>query len=122
MLETFLEFSFEAAHQIPPFSGLHGHSFVATIYLRGRPDPLFGWTHNLYEVEAALAETRRRLQSVYLNEIEGLAIPSLENLAVWIWDQIKEVIPGLHRVGVRRGMPGAAEGCMYFGPAPVAAP
>jgi 6-pyruvoyltetrahydropterin/6-carboxytetrahydropterin synthase len=122
MLETFLEFSFEAAHQIPPFSGLHGHSFVATIYLRGQPDPLFGWTHNLYEVEVALAETRRRLQNVYLNEIEGLAVPSLENLAVWIWGQIEKAIPGLHRVAVRRGMSGAAEGCTYFGPAPAATP
>jgi 6-pyruvoyltetrahydropterin/6-carboxytetrahydropterin synthase len=117
MLETFLEFTFEAAHQTPPFSGLHGHSFTATIYLRGQQDPVFGWTHNLYEVEAALVETKRRLQNVYLNEIEGLAVPSLENLAVWIWGQIEKTIPGLHRVAVRRGMSGAAEGCTYSAPA-----
>ena len=57
MLETFVEFTFEAAHQIPPYSGMHGHSFKVVVYLNGKPDPVFGWTHNLYDVEAAV---RRR--------------------------------------------------------------
>ena len=116
MLETFLEFTFEAAHQVPPFSGLHGHSFIVTIYLKGQQDPVFGWTHNLYEVEAALADTKRRLQNAYLNEIEGLSVPSLENVAIWIWSQVEKVVPGLDRVALRRGMIGAAEGCTYSGP------
>jgi 6-pyruvoyltetrahydropterin/6-carboxytetrahydropterin synthase len=115
VLESFLEFTFEAAHQIPPFSGLHGHSFIATIYLRGERDPVFGWTHNLYEVEAAIAETKLRLQNVYLNEIEGLEVPSLENVAIWIWGQIEKTVPGLDRIALRRGMHGAAEGCTYSG-------
>lgn len=115
MLETFVEFTFEAAHQIPPFSGLHGHSFVATIYLRGAPDPVFGWTHNLFEVEAALTETKLRLNDVYLNEIKGLEVPTLENVAIWIWGQIERVIPGLDRVVLRRGRDGAMEGCSYSG-------
>lgn len=117
MLETFIEFTFEAAHQIPPYSGLHGHSFIATIYFKGQPDPVFGWTHNLYEVEAALSETRSRLHNVCLNEIADLGVPSLENVAVWIWNQIDTTIPGLDRVALRRGMHGSAEGCTYSGPA-----
>ncbi|TIM67488.1 MAG: 6-carboxytetrahydropterin synthase, partial [Mesorhizobium sp.] len=27
MVETYKEFTFEAAHQLQPFSGLHGHTF-----------------------------------------------------------------------------------------------
>jgi 6-pyruvoyltetrahydropterin/6-carboxytetrahydropterin synthase len=115
MLETFLEFTFEAAHQIPPFSGLHGHSFIATIYFSGERDPVYGWTHNLYEVEAALTGIKLRLNNVYLNEVEGLGVPSLENITVWIWDQIEKVVPGLDRVALRRGMAGAGEGCTYSG-------
>ncbi len=115
MLETFVEFTFEAAHQIPPFSGLHGHSFVVTVFLKGERDPEFGWTHNLYEVEAALIETKSRLDSVYLNDIDGLKVPSLENIAVWIWGQIDSAIPGLERIALRRGHPGQVEGCTYSG-------
>jgi 6-pyruvoyltetrahydropterin/6-carboxytetrahydropterin synthase len=113
MLETFVEFTFEAAHQIPPHSGLHGHSFKAVVYLTGEPDPVFGWTHNLNEVEVTVAATKRRLDHGYLNEIEGLQVPSLENVARWIWHQLDKELPGLDRVMLRRGVDGAGEGCSY---------
>ena len=115
MLETFVEFTFEAAHQIPPFSTLHGHSFRVVVFMTGERDPKFGWSHNLYDVDAAISETKRRLHDSYLNEIEGLEVPSLENVAVWIWRQLDPVLPGLDRVVVRRGIEGAGEGCCYSG-------
>lgn len=115
MLETFVEFTFEAAHQIPPFSTLHGHSFRAIVYMTGERDARYGWTHNLFDVQSALDDTKRRLHDAYLNEIEGLEVPSLENVAVWIWDQLDGVIPGLDRVVVRRGVDGVGEGCCYYG-------
>jgi 6-pyruvoyltetrahydropterin/6-carboxytetrahydropterin synthase len=113
MQETFVEFTFEAAHQVPPYSGLHGHSFTVVVYLTGERDPIFGWSHNLYEVEVVLQATRNRLNERYLNEIEGLEIPSLENIAAWIWRQLDQALPGLDRVVVRRGISGASEGCTY---------
>src|SRR4051794_19210900 len=115
MLETFVEFTFEAAHQLLPHSGLHGHSFRVVVYLTGKPDPIFGWTHNLYDVEAVVAAMRQRLDHSYLNEIEGLEIPSLENIASWIWRGLDQNIAGLDRVLVRRGIEGAGEGCSYSG-------
>jgi 6-pyruvoyltetrahydropterin/6-carboxytetrahydropterin synthase len=114
MLETFTEFTFEAAHQIPPYSGIHGHTFKVVVYLNGKPDPVFGWTHNLYDVEAAMAATKERLDHSYLNEIEGLEVPSLENIAYWIWHKLEKSLPGLDRVIVRRGLDGAGEGCCYW--------
>jgi 6-pyruvoyltetrahydropterin/6-carboxytetrahydropterin synthase len=118
MLETFVEFTFEAAHQIPPHSGLHGHSFRVVVYLTGKPDPTFGWTHNLYEVEATLATTKELLDHSYLNDIEGLELPTLENIARWIWRQLDKELSGLDRVVVRRGLDGAGEGCSYSGRQP----
>ena len=59
MIETFREFTFEAAHQTPPYSGLHGHSFLVRIYLRGEPDPHFGWSHNQFDVDAVVAVVRK---------------------------------------------------------------
>ncbi len=115
MLETFVEFTFEAAHQIPPYSTLHGHSFRVVVFMVGEPDPVFGWSHNLYDVAAILEDTKRCLHDSYLNDIEGLAVPSLENVAIWIWNRLDKVLPGLDRVLVRRGTEGSGEGCSYQG-------
>jgi hypothetical protein len=38
MLETFIEFTFEAAHQIPPYSESTG-TLKVVVYLNGKPDP-----------------------------------------------------------------------------------
>lgn len=114
-METFKEFTFEAAHQLQPFSGLHGHSFRVQIYMQGEPDPVYGWAANLYEVEERLSTLRGKLDHTYFNNIEGLEIPSLENVARWIWQKLHNEVPGLDRVLVRRGCEGDAEGCVYRG-------
>lgn len=115
MIETLKEFTFEAAHQLPPFSGLHGHSFLVQVFLRGEPDPVYGWSHNLYEVEKVVEKVRLKVDHTYLNDIEGLKHPSLENVARWIWTQLANDLDGLDRVVVRRGPDGLAEGCTYSG-------
>lgn len=114
-METFKQFTFEAAHELPPFSSLHGHSFYVQLTMKGEPDPVYGWVANLYEVEHHVAELRGRLDHTYLNKIEGLSVPSLENVARWIWQNLAEKLPGLNRVQVRRGSEGDAEGCSYSG-------
>ena len=115
MLETFVEFTFEAAHQVPPYSGLHGHTFRVVVYFSGKRDPVFGWSHNLYDVETAMASTKKQLDHSYLNDVPGLEVPSLENIADWIWHRLDERVSGLDRVLVRRGLDGAGEGCCYSG-------
>ena len=115
MMETFVEFTFEAAHRIPPHSGLHGHSFRAIVYLTGERDPVFGWTHNLYDVEATIGALKQRIDHTYLNDIDGLAVPTLENVAAWIWHELDASLSGLDRVVLRRGTEGAGEGCCYSG-------
>ena len=115
MTETFKEFTFEAAHQTPPFSGLHGHSFYVTIYLRGNADPVYGWSHNLYDVDAVVEEVRGQVDNQYLNDIQGLSVPSLENVSRWLWNKFHNKIAGLDRVTVSRGSAGQREGCSYSG-------
>jgi 6-pyruvoyltetrahydropterin/6-carboxytetrahydropterin synthase len=111
--QTIKEFGFEAAHQTPPFSGLHGHSFRVAVVLTGEPDPVFGWTHNLYEVEPLIEQIRCELDHRYLNDIDGLAVPTLENVARWIWDRLDVQLSGLDCLIVRRGQPGQSESCVY---------
>ena len=112
-METYSEFSFDAAHATPPFSGLHGHTFYVRVSYGGVPDPVYGWSHNLEAIGRSLAEIRQQLDSGYLNEIEGLAVPSLENLCIWIWKRADASIAGVQSVAVHRGLPGASEGCIY---------
>ena len=111
MLETFKQFTFEAAHQTPPYSGLHGHSFTVCVYMRGEPDPVYGWSHNLDEVDAAVEAVKREVDHKYLNDVDGLAVPTLENVTNWIFQRLSKAIPGVDRVVVQRGTEGRAEGC-----------
>lgn len=111
-METFKEFTFEAAHRSPPFEGLHGHSFKVRVFMQGERDPVFGWSHNLYEVDEVLNVVRNQLDHKYLNDIEGLAYATLENVASWIRDQLEPKLPGLTRVILTRGRDGQVEGCI----------
>jgi 6-pyruvoyltetrahydropterin/6-carboxytetrahydropterin synthase len=111
MLETFKQFTFEAAHQTPPFSSLHGHSFTVCVYMRGRPDPSYGWSHNLDDVELAIDLVKKKVDHKYLNDVRGLEIPTLENVSFWLFNELSAVVPGVDRIMVRRGLEGTAEGC-----------
>jgi 6-pyruvoyltetrahydropterin/6-carboxytetrahydropterin synthase len=111
MMETFKQFTFEAAHKTPPFSGLHGHSFLVCLYLKGEPDPVYGWSHNLYEVETIVDQIKREVDHQYLNEINGLEVPTLENVARWLFNRFDGAVNGLDRLVIRRGTEGQAEGC-----------
>jgi 6-pyruvoyltetrahydropterin/6-carboxytetrahydropterin synthase len=114
-VETYKEFTFEAAHELRPFSELHGHTFKVRVHFMGLPDPVFGWPANLYEVEPAICNVQKVLDHSYLNQIEGLAVPSLENIAKWIWDKLTPHSPHLNRITVSRGADGNSEGCIYSG-------
>jgi 6-pyruvoyltetrahydropterin/6-carboxytetrahydropterin synthase len=119
MIELFKEFCFEAAHSVPSYSDIHGHTFIVEVVVQGEPDPVYGWATSLTEVEDHIDEVRRSLDHKMLNKIEGLAVPSLENIAQWIWQRLDNRFPGVDRVSIRRGAVGHGEGCTYRGrPAP----
>ena len=113
MIETFKEFSFEAAHKVPPYSDIHGHSFRVSVHIRGEVDEIYGWAANMYEVDGKIEGVREMLDHRYLNDVEGLEIPSLENLCTWVWNKLSNTIAGLDSISVVRGMPGSQEGCTY---------
>lgn len=120
MIEVFKEFTFEAAHHLAvnvepghPYSKLHGHSFKVEIFLRGEPDPKTNWVADFAEIDRELQLVRADLDHNYLNDIDGLQVPTLENITRWIWNRLHNKLPSLHRVLVRRGTCG--EGCIYTG-------
>ena len=119
-MRIYKEFLFEAAHFLPsappghPNSRVHGHSFRARVTIDGEPDPTTGVLLHFDDIEAALAEAREALDHHFLNEVEGLRIPSLERMAAWIWRELAPDLPGLAEVHVLR--PTCREGCIYAGP------
>ena len=122
MMELFQEFRFDAAHHFADmpaghrYAGIHGHSFTARITVAGTADPNTGFLVDLGCMERACAALREQLDHRYLNQIEGLMLPSLENIATWIWRKLEPRFPQLARVEVRRD--GSGHGCVYHGPQP----
>lgn len=121
MAEIFKSFTFDAAHQLAcnvpdghRYSGVHGHSFAVEVYVAGAANPTTGWILDFADVETAIAPLRQTLDHSYLNEIEGLEVPTLENIAAWLWARLEGPLPGLCRIVIRRGS--CNEGCIYTGP------
>lgn len=119
MMELTQEFGFDAAHYMSfqpeghDYRRMHGHSFFAEVTLRGEVDPVRGWVRDLGEVKATLDAIRDTLDHRLLNEIEGLENPTLENLAHYIFDRAKAVLPEVVRVKLRR--PSYGQTCVYEG-------
>jgi 6-pyruvoyltetrahydropterin/6-carboxytetrahydropterin synthase len=111
-------FSFEAAHNLPSFPDghkcrrLHGHSFHFEAVVEGEVDPARGYLIDYGDIQKAAEPIVRRLDHYYLNEIEGLSIPTSEMLAVWIYDRLKPALPELTAIIVRET---CTSSCEYRG-------
>jgi 6-pyruvoyltetrahydropterin/6-carboxytetrahydropterin synthase len=116
-LEIRKSFTFEAGHyfeHMPEDHGyrqFHGHSFYAEVTLAGLPDATSGWIADFADIDAAIGEIRTALDHRLLNDIPGLSVPSLENIAMWIADRLKEKYPNLAAVSVAR--PSCGESAVY---------
>ena len=79
---------------------LHGHSFRVEIVLAGECDAKLGWLMDYAEIKAVFSPIWEKLDHHYLNEIRGLENPTSENIAAWIWQQLKPSLPLLVEVVV----------------------
>jgi 6-pyruvoyltetrahydropterin/6-carboxytetrahydropterin synthase len=119
-MRIYKEFYFEAAHRLPsapdghPNARVHGHSFRVRITVDGQPDPRSGVVLHFDDLEMALEDAREALDHRYLNDIEGLEAPTLERIAMWLWDRLHNRLPGLAEVTIARDS--CREGCIYQGP------
>jgi 6-pyruvoyltetrahydropterin/6-carboxytetrahydropterin synthase len=99
-------FQFEAAHVLPLLPKthkcrrLHGHSFVVEVAVEGECDPKLGWLMDYADISAAFKPIWKRLDHRYLNEIPGLANPTSETVAAWIWKRLKPKLPLLTEIVV----------------------
>jgi 6-pyruvoyltetrahydropterin/6-carboxytetrahydropterin synthase len=117
-MEIFKEFTIEAAHRLPNLppghkcGRLHGHSYRIEIHVRGTVTDTAGWVLDFADIKKAFQPLHDELDHNYLNEIDGLANPTSENLSKWIWVRLATVLPSLSRVVVRET---CSSGCIYAG-------
>ena len=117
-MEIYKEFRFEAAHRLPHVpeghkcARLHGHSFVASVHVEGPVGDTTGWVADFGDLGDAFRPLWEQLDHHYLNDVPGLENPTSEVLAMWIWDRLVDVVPGLSQVGVRET---CTSGCIYRG-------
>ncbi len=114
--EIFQEFLIQAARRLPhtppghPCHFLHGHSFKVRLCLRGMPEDKSGWVMDFARLAEHFEPVRQRLDHRLLNEVAGLENPTSENLARWIWEQLRPSLPLLSRVEVHEN---SLQGCCY---------
>ncbi len=117
-MEVFKEFTFEAAHRLPNVpqdhkcARLHGHSYRVAVHVEGDVDDEAGWVMDFADITCAMKPVLAQLDHYYLNEIAGLANPTSEVVARWIWDSLSHTLPGLSQIVVRET---CTSGCAYRG-------
>jgi 6-pyruvoyltetrahydropterin/6-carboxytetrahydropterin synthase len=105
-VEIFKSFSMECAHRLPNVPAdhkcarVHGHSFRVELHVAGPVDPHLGWVMDFADVKRSFEPLFERLDHRYLNDVAGLENPTSENLARWIWRELKPTLPQLARVVV----------------------
>ena len=111
-------FTFDAAHFLPnlpdghPCKQLHGHTYHLTVFVEGKLLKNEGWVLDFKDLKSAVDPVIKRLDHRFLNELEGLANPTSEMLAMWIWEQVKPHLPQLKKVELKE-TPGS--GVIYEG-------
>jgi 6-pyruvoyltetrahydropterin/6-carboxytetrahydropterin synthase len=91
---------------------MHGHSYQIQIAIEGDVDPERGWVMDFAAIDQHAQPLVRLLDHQILNEIEGLANPTSELLAVWWWHRLKPTLPELVEVAVAET---ESSRCLYRG-------
>jgi 6-pyruvoyltetrahydropterin/6-carboxytetrahydropterin synthase len=101
-------FFFEAAHTLSrtiDAAGsrqIHGHTYEAEITLTGQPDPASGMVLDLAYLRKEIERVRALLDHQFLDDIADLGPATLENLCLFIKQQLIAAVPHLSCVTIER--------------------
>jgi 6-pyruvoyltetrahydropterin/6-carboxytetrahydropterin synthase len=96
-------FTFDAAHRLPDWPEIHGHSYEVEVWFEG--PVVDGYVIRESELTAATDAVRRELDHRFLNDV--MDVPTSENIARWLWARFAAV-GRVVKVRVYRGTVGLA--------------
>lgn len=105
-VELTKEYRFEAAHFLPRVPAghkcarVHGHSYKVEVEIRGPVDPQTGWLIDFGVIDEAWDELFVRFDHHNLNDVPGLENSTCENIAIYVWRELRGKIPVLSAVTV----------------------
>jgi len=99
-------FTFEAAHSLKTTKNhknknIHGHSFHVRIFIKGKIKK-DGMIIDFFILNKTIESLKDKLDHSYLNDIQEIETPTLENIGSWIWKQIKPKLKNLYKVEIQR--------------------
>ena len=99
-------FTFEAAHKLENSNNIknkkiHGHSFHVTIFIKGEIKDN-GMILDFSYLEERIKVLKDILDHSYLNDVEGIVLPTLENIGLWIYNKLKFDLNNLHKIIIER--------------------
>lgn len=100
--------TFEAAHRLPgrgqddTYGRVHGHSFRLEATVSGKVQPGKLWVEDIAVLTEALAKIASVLDHQMLNDVPGLDVPTLENIALWAAGQLQGKLNGLSAIAISR--------------------
>jgi 6-pyruvoyltetrahydropterin/6-carboxytetrahydropterin synthase len=100
-MKAYKQFNFDAAHSLPDWPGIHGHSYMAEVWFEG--PALDGYVVPEKVLTEQLEGVRRRLDHSNLNDL--MPLPTSENIARYIWQALSGC-EQLFSVRVMRGSVG----------------
>lgn len=106
MFELTVESIFDAAHALRGYKGkcenVHGHTWKVQITLCGDKLNNIGIMMDFKDIKAVLAPVVEQLDHKDLNTLPQFQKdnPSSENVAKWIYEQLKKNLPQLTKVSV----------------------
>ena len=103
-MQIFKTFYFDSAHFLPNVPEdhkcrqMHGHTYKLIIYISGSNDNHEGWIVDFAELKNRINPVIELVDHKVLNEIKGLENPTCENIAKWLWENIKKDFPSLSKL------------------------
>jgi 6-pyruvoyltetrahydropterin/6-carboxytetrahydropterin synthase len=117
VFEISQSFYFEAAHTLhrdyesAGSRRIHGHTYEAEVTVSGIPDQMTGMVVDLYLLRGEIERVKSLLDHHFLDEVINLGPPTLENLSLFIAENLKIKLPKLCSVVVQRKCSG--DKCTY---------
>lgn len=99
-------FEIDCAHHLPCFAeghkcrNIHGHTMRVEVVLEGNVLQGRHYLVDFGDIKKAIEPVREQLDHKLLNDIEGLEVPTVENMCAWIWRKLQPTLPHLAAIRI----------------------